>query len=130
VDPENDADPVLKVLGDNTLILYIRGTEEHAAALVERFRKYPKPMYYQPEFLDSTWKAFKEEHGITDENDVDPDAFIVWGFEKLLHHRIPLYEKIARRHGYTVEMADIPGIRDQQDFLDLLARAVTENQAA
>jgi hypothetical protein len=127
---DSAVDPVLKVLADNTLLLYIRGTEQHAAALVERFRKYPKPMYYQPEFLDSTWAAFKAEHGIANDNDVDPDSFIVWGFEKLLHHRIPLYEEIARRHGYAVEMADIPRIRDQQDFLDLLGRAVTENKPA
>ena len=65
---------------------------------------------------------------ITNDNDVNPDDFIVWGFEKLLHHRIPLYEDIARRYGYAVEMADIPTIRDEQDFLALLARAISQKQ--
>jgi hypothetical protein len=121
-------DPVLNVLSDNTLMLYIRGTQEHSAFLVERFRKAPKPMYYQPQFLEKTWADYKRLHGISDDNAVDPDEFIVWGFEKLLHHRIPLYEDIARRHGYTVEMADIPSIRDEKDFLALLARAISEKQ--
>jgi hypothetical protein len=121
-------DPVLKVLSGNTLMLYIRGTEDHAAALVERFSAAPKPMYYQPQFLDKTWAAFKDQFGIANDDDVDPDRFIVWGFEKLLHHRIPLYEDIARRYGYTVEMADIPTIRDEQDFIALLSRAIAERQ--
>ncbi len=124
VDPSDQADPVLQTLCDNTLMLYIRGTEEHAAALVERFSQAPKPMYYQPEFLDATWAAFKAEFGVAKDNDVDPDQFIVWGFEKLLHHRMPIYEQIASSRGYVVEMNDIPHVRDEKDFMELLARAI------
>jgi len=50
VDPDNLDDPALRTLADNTLLLYIEGTPSHTAMLVERFRKYPKPMYYQPAF--------------------------------------------------------------------------------
>jgi hypothetical protein len=127
VDPANPDDPVLKSLANNTLLLYVRGTEDHAAALVERFSEQPKPMYYQPLFLDKTWAAFKAEHAIARDDDVDPDQFIIWGFEKLLHHRMPIYEQIARNHGYAVDMQDIPHIRDQQDFVDLLSRAITQS---
>jgi len=87
----------------------------------------PKPMYYQPEFLDHTWSSFKNQHGIERDHDVDPDEFIVWGFEQLLHHRIPIYEQIAKNHGYVVEMNEIPQIRDDRDFLDLLARAISQD---
>ena len=52
VDPADPSDPVLERLADNTLLLYIEGTEDHARMLVERFRQQPKPMYYQPSFLD------------------------------------------------------------------------------
>ena len=124
VDAGNPADPVLSALSDTTLLLYIRGTAEHSADLVERFRGMPKPMYYQPAFLEQTWSSYKQQHGIERDNDVDPDDFIVWGFERLLHHRIPLYEQIAKDHGYVVEMQEIPKIRDGRDFLDLLARAI------
>lgn len=124
VDPGDPADPVLTALSDNTLLLYIRGTEDHSADLVERFRSMPKPMYYQPAFLDHTWQSYKQQFGIDRDDDVDPDEFIVWGFERLLHHRIPLYEQIAKNHGYVVEMHEIPLIRDDRDFLDLLACAI------
>ncbi len=119
-------DPVLKALADNTAILYIRGTEALADELIARFRKSPKPMYYQPQFLDAKWAEYKADNGISNDDDVDPDDFAVWGFEQLIHHRIPLYEKIAKRHGYTVEMADVPSVRDDQDFIDLVSKAIDE----
>ena len=124
VNPDDDNDPVLKALADNTLMLYVEGTPEHTAMLVERFRKHPKPMYYQPAFLDAKWAEYKSVRNIKDNADVDPDGFAVWGFEQLLHHRIPLYEKIARKHGYTVRMQDIPGVGSEDDFNTLVANAI------
>ena len=124
VNLQDRTDPVLKTLADNTAILYIRGTEALAEELIARFRKSPKPMYYQPQFLDAKWAEYKDLNGIAKDEDVDPDSFAVWGFEQLIHHRIPLYEKIARRHGYTVEMAEIPSVRDEQDFIDLVSKAI------
>jgi hypothetical protein len=123
-DPDDSCDPVLKSLADNTLLLYIEGTPEHTRMLVERFRKQPKPMYYQPRFLDEKWPEYKEINGITSDDDVDPDGFAAWGFEQLLHHRIPLYRAIARNFGYTVKMEDIPKIRSEEDFLALVSRAI------
>ncbi|MFN0191182.1 MAG: ATPase [Aestuariivirga sp.] len=124
VDPDNADDPVLKSLADNTLLLYIRGNAAHTNTLVERFRKYPKPMYYQPQFLEAKWEEYKSLNKIKDDNAVDPDGFAVWGFEQLLHHRVPLYEKIAQTHGYTVAMEDIPPVKTEEDFLALLSRAI------
>lgn len=117
-------DPVLKVVTGNTLLLYIRGTPELARTLVERFRDQPKPMYYQPAFLEAKWAEYKRLHGIANDEDVDPDGFAVWGFEQLLYHRIPLYEAVARKHSYTVEMDEIPPVQDQEAFLDLVSRAI------
>jgi hypothetical protein len=124
VDPEDFSDPVLKCLADNTLLLYIEGTPAHARMLVERFRKMPKPMYYQPRFLDEKWAEYKKLESIADECEVDPDGFAVWGFEQLLHHRIPLYQAIARNFGYSVKMEDVPKIKTVEDFLDLVSRAI------
>ncbi len=63
VDPANPADPVLSSLAGCSLLLYIRGTEEHARTLVERFRKQPKPMYYQDRFLEAKWNEYKASAG-------------------------------------------------------------------
>lgn len=124
VDVNDPHDPVLTCLAQHTVLVYIRGSAEHTRMLVERFRKHPKPMYYNPAFLATTWAEYLERRGISDESQVDPDDFAVWGFEQLLHHRIPLYEAIAERYGYVIDMHDVPGLRTESDVLDLLARTV------
>ena len=119
----NDAnDPVIKALTDHSLLLYIRGTPEHARMLVERFRKDPKPMYYQPEFLQQKWAEYKKLKGLSSDEMVNPDDFIAWGFEELVHHRIPLYETIAKNYGYAIEMDEIPALQNETDFLSLISR--------
>jgi hypothetical protein len=123
-DPEDPCDPVLECLAANTLLLFIEGTPEHARMLVERFRKQPKPMYYQPEFLDEKWAQYKKLMAIASDDEVDPDGFAAWGFEQLLYHRIPLYRAIARNFGYTVRMEDIPAITSESDFIALVSRAI------
>jgi hypothetical protein len=92
--------------------------------LVERFRKQPKPMYYQPGFIDEKWMEYKRLQGIRNDDEVDPDSFAAWGFEQLLHHRIPLYRAIADNFGYRVEMEEIPAIRSEDDFVALVSRAI------
>ncbi|MBC8035642.1 MAG: ATPase [Rhizobiales bacterium] len=124
VNPNDTADPVLKSLAQNTVMLYIEGNPQHTQMLVERFRKNPKPMYYQPAFLDAKWAEYKTLNHIKQDDDVDPDGFAVWGFEQLLHHRIPLYEAIARNFGYKVQMKDVPGVASEAGFVDLLASAI------
>jgi hypothetical protein len=119
-------DPVLKTLAAHTLLVYIRGTPDLARMLVERFREQPKPMYYQPAFLEAKWTEYKQLHGLASDGDVDPDGFAVWGFEQLVHHRIPIYESIARKHGYAVEMDEIPHVKDEEAFLELVSRAIDQ----
>ena len=127
VNPDDLNDPVLKALADNTLILYIEGTPEHTSMLVDRFRKHPKPMYYEPAFLEQKWAEYKALNNISADNDVDPDSFAVWGFEQLLHHRIPLYAKIAKNFGYTVRMRDIPHVKSEDDFITLVSNAIDQS---
>ena len=124
VNPDDANDQVLKSLSKNTLLLWIEGTPEHTAMLVDRFRKNPKPMYYQPAFLKEKWAEYKGLNKIKNDDDVDPDGFAVWGFEQLLHHRIPLYKKIADRYGYTMQMADVPSINSESEFVNHVAALI------
>jgi hypothetical protein len=126
VNPHDPNDPVLKCLAEHSLLLYIEGTPEHAQMLVDRFRKYPKPMYYQPQFLDAKWAEYKELNKIRHDDEVDPDGFAVWGFEQLIHHRIPLYQAIADNFGYRVRMCEIPKIKSEADFVDLISRTIDQ----
>ncbi len=124
VDPGNADDPVIKTLTGSSVLLYIRGTEADAAELVRRFKQVPKPMYYQPKFLVKKWGEFKKLNGIKNDNDVDPDAFGAWGFEALLYDRLPRYQALADKFGYTVEAADVATVRDGDEFIDLVASAI------
>ncbi len=126
VNPDDANDPVLKALAETSVLLYIEGTPEHTAMLVERFRKYPKPMYYQPAFLDAKWEEYKALQKISKDDDVNPDGFAVWGFEQLLHHRIPLYAKIAENFGYKVRMQDIPNVNSEESFMTLISTAIDQ----
>lgn len=130
VDPYDEQDPVLNCLSDHTLLVYIRGTAEHTRMLVDRFRAHPKPMYYNPAFLDAKWSEYKSLRGIRHDEAVDPDDFAVWGFEQLLAHRIPLYEAIAARYGYVIDMNEVPGVHTESDLFDLLARTIDAQVAA
>src|SRR5690606_13914819 len=114
---------------DNTMLVYIRGTEGDAEKLVRRFRADPKPMYYRPEFLTRKWAEYRELRGIADDADVDPADFGAWGFEALLHDRLPRYQKLADNFGYTIEAADLAIVRDGDEFIDLLGEAIRRRPA-
>jgi hypothetical protein len=43
-------------LSDTLLLVWIKGSDAHTAELVRRFDRAPKPMYYQPHFLDAMWE--------------------------------------------------------------------------
>ena len=124
IDPDNADDPVVKTLRQNTALIYIRGTEKDADALVERFRTSPKPMYYQPKFLTRKWAEYKRKNNVTDDAKVDPAGFGAWGFEALLYDRLPRYQKLADNFGYTIEAADLAIVRDGEEFVDLVTSAI------
>jgi hypothetical protein len=124
IDHTDANDPVVKALTQHTALLYIRGTEADAEKLVSRFRQNPKPMYYQPPFLTKKWQEFKTLNKVADDSDVDPDAFGAWGFEALLHDRLPRYQALADNFGYTVEATDLATVRDGADFIGLMGKAI------
>lgn len=124
IDPDNADDPVVKALTDKTALLYIRGTEADAAALVARFVEAPKPMYYQPDFLVAKWAEYKKLTGARSDKDVDPAGFGAWGFEALLRDRLPRYERLAKKHGYIIEARDLKKVKTADDFMALMAKAI------
>lgn len=124
IDPTDANDPVVKSLIDNTALIYIRGTEKDTEELVRRFRRSPKPMYYTPSFLVEKWAEYKTINKIENDDDVDPAGFGAWGFEALLHNRLPRYQMLADNFGYTIEASDLATVRDGDEFLDLMASAI------
>ncbi len=129
IDLDNPEDPALRALCDNTLLLYIRGAAAHKDTLVQRFCDDPKPMYYNEAFLLQTWQRYKDENAIHDDTAVDPDAFAVYGYDRLLRYRLPLYENLAARYGYTVDAAQLKSVFDADGFIDLIAAAIDAQNA-
>ena len=123
VDPDDPEDPVLTALSDNLLMVWIEGTEAHTEELVRRFIRAPKPMYYQPQFLERCWNDYLAEHGVS-EGEVDPDDFVRSTYAKALNHRHPLYAKMAEKWGVRVSADDVARVRTPEDFDDLIADAL------
>lgn len=124
VNPHDANDPVIQTLAGATALLYIRGTDKDAAELVRRFKQSPKPMYYTPAFLVQKWAEYKQLNNIAEDCDVDPEGFGAWGFEALLHDRLPRYQALADNYGYVVEASDLAMVRDGDEFVDLMAAAI------
>ncbi len=124
IDLENPNDEIIKILTENTALLYIEGSDEDIRKLIERFKNAPKPMYYRPEFLQKKWQQYKELHSIKNDLDVDPKDFASWGFEALLYDRLPRYKRLAQKYGYIIGAQDVATIRDEKDFNDLMVKAI------
>jgi hypothetical protein len=123
VDPDDENDPVLSSLSQNTLMVWIKGSDAHAEELARRFRKAPKPMYYQPGFLRARWDEYLKENNV-EEHEVDPDDFVRQAFSRALTHRQPIYEKMAQNWGITVTAEDVARVKTTADFDALIAGAL------
>ena len=64
IDPADDNDPLLQELANHCLLVWIKGDEAHAQELNRRFDIAPKPMAYQPEFLDRVWQQYLSENNV------------------------------------------------------------------
>jgi hypothetical protein len=123
VDPDDPADPVLAAVTQHLLPVWIEGTEAHTEELIRRFDRDPKPMYYQPAFLEAAWSEYRAGTGET-EDEVDPDAFVRWTYARALAHRQPRYAALARNWGVTVAASDIAQVRTADNVIGLIARAL------
>ena len=120
VSPELSDDPVMTALSQNQLLVWIKGSDAHKAELARRFDRAPKPMYYNPDFLRDLWTEFT---ATTPADQVDPDAFLRFGYARLLDHRQPRYAAMAR-WGVTVTAEEVAAVRNPADFDNLIGLAI------
>ncbi len=122
---ELDHPEVMKTLIDNTLILYIKVTnQEEENKLISRAQNAPKPLYYRPEFLQEQLAIYLKENNLQYAAEMEPDEFTRWVFPRLFHSRVPRYETIAK-NGYTVTSDEVAQIKNENDFLNLLETAIS-----
>jgi len=130
IDLENQNDPVVQTLSRHTTLVYIKGTDDDAEALIRRYKQAPKPMYYRPGLLADKWAEYKKLNHIKRDQDVDPTGFAVWGFEAILEDRLPRYQALADRFGYIIDAAELASVRDSGDFFALMRKAITDRRSA
>lgn len=118
---ELDDVEVFDILSQHTLILYIQSTTRSEQELIRRAEEDPKPLYFRESFLDDQLAVFMQERSLEYAAMINPDDFVRWVFPRLLQTRLPRYEAIASKFGYTVTTDEISSIRDDADFLDLIA---------
>ena len=125
VNPEDPKDPLLSHLYEDTLIILIKGSRKHKEQLIKRFKKDPKPIYYNEDFLNKKWSNFKDEFKVSNSN-VDPDKFILYCFEELLDYRTPIYNSIAKNWGITIDADDISKVKNENDFINLVSHYLSK----
>ena len=127
VDPTDPDDPVMRALSERLLMVWIKGSDAHRDELIRRFDKAPKPIYYQPDFLATLWEEYLALQGQPAEK-VDPDAFLRFGYARILNHRQPRYAAMAD-WGVTVTAEEVATIRNPAGFADLIAAAIDRHRA-
>ena len=121
---ELDDDNVLEVLAKHTVIVYIQATKQDEERLIERAESDPKPLYYREAFLDEQLADYMSEKKLNFVAQISPDDFVRWIFPRLFYSRIPRYEAIAEKYGYTITTDELAAVQTEEDFVQLVAKAI------
>lgn len=123
---ELDCDETLKVLAENTLIIYIKIPPELEQTIIDRAKNDPKPLYYREAFLDEKLTEFLALKNYASTEEMPPDEFVTWVFPELFKARVPRYEAIAEKYGYTICGNDMAKVKTEDDFIALIASALAK----
>lgn len=123
---ELDDEAMLQKLADRTLMIYLKADKEDEQFLIERAESHPKPLYYRESFLDEHLAIYMREKALDYVALIDPKDFARWVFPHLFYTRVPRYEEIAQKYGYTIRARDAFEVATAEDFYELVAQALTE----
>lgn len=123
---EIDAPEVIQNVADECLLIYIKATDSMMSTLIDRAQKYPKPLYYQADFLHSAIQRYCTEQHLYSWKEIDPAHFAMWVFPHLVEHRMVRYSAIAEQHGITLSAEDTLTISSGDEFLDLIHATVQQ----
>ena len=121
---ELDSPDVLETLAKNTLIIYIKIPPALEQTIIERAKTDPKPLYYREAFLDEKLAEFMRLKNYTSTDVIPPDDFVSWVFSELFKSRLPRYQAIADQYGYTIDANDAAAVKNEEDFIQLVANAL------
>ena len=123
---ELDNPAVLETLAQHTVIIYIKIPKSLEQTIITRAKTDPKPLYYREAFLDEKLAEFMAANNYVDPDLIPPDEFVTWVFPELFKSRLPRYQLIADQYGYTVDANDVAKVSGEDDFIQLIADAITQ----
>ncbi len=126
---EIDDESIFQAVARDTIVIYIKASEEDEQFLIERAVKSPKPLYYREAFLDESLATYMEEQGIDYVAEIDPEHFISWVFPFLFKARLPRYKRIADTYGYSISARDAFEVQTPEEFVDLIADTLDAHEA-
>jgi hypothetical protein len=127
---ELDSAEVLETLAKNTLIVYIKIPPALEQTIIDRAKSDPKPLYYREAFLDEKLAQFMQLKHYSSTDEIMPDEFVSWIFPELFKSRLPRYEAIATKYGYTIDANQIAAVNGEDDFIRLIADAIAKQQSS
>ncbi|MCK4866151.1 MAG: ATPase [Gammaproteobacteria bacterium] len=123
---ELEDEETLEILAEHTLILYIKATEKNEQSLIQRAESDPKPLYYREAFLDEQLAVYMKENNLEYIAMIDPDEFVRWVFPKLFYSRIPRYDAIAEKYGYTITTDELSKVTNKDELMTLIEKAIKQ----
>ncbi len=121
---ELDDDKLYKLLSEKTLIVYIKTSEETERRLIDRAKKRPKPMYYNPTFFEKALQSYLKENNLSYAAQINPDAFVGWVFPRLIEDRLIKYKALADKYGCTIKSDDLHDCNSSIDVINLISNAL------
>jgi hypothetical protein len=83
-------------------------------------------LYYREAFLDEKLAEFMQLKNYAATDVMPPDEFVSWVFPELFNSRLPRYQAIADRYGYTVDANDAAAVKNEADFIQLISDALAK----
>jgi len=121
---ELDDDKLYKLLSEKTLIVYIKTSKETERKLIDRAKRRPKPLYYNPNFFEKALQSYLKENNLSYAAQINPDAFVGWVFPKLVADRLKKYESLASKYGCTIKSDELHDSGSAKDVINLISNAL------
>ena len=118
---EIDDDDLMGKIATQSLLVYLQTSDEDKAAVIQRAKDYPKPLFFPPGRFDEWLTAYMKEKEITLDRDIEPNDFSAWVFPYLYESRLPKYQHIADIYGITIPSRALADIASEDEFIQIIA---------
>ena len=114
-----------EIISEQSLIVYIKASQQEVSTLLERSQASPKPLLYRERFLQEKIAEFLAIHNLDDIELASPAEFFHWVFPQLVQSRAPRYQAIAERYGIILRSEQLRDVASADEFLQLVTDGVS-----